>query len=109
MQLAPWPSCTEFSAQASVLDGEDAGALSSSAVVGCTTRTERSREEQQLWGFHGSQRAVHDYSEQGCALVGLCLSMCEVGVRAGASVICNGRVRARVWVVVSQCELVDPR
>ena len=64
--------------------GEDAGALSSSAVVGwCTTRTERSREEQQLWGFHGSQRAVHDYSEQGCALVGLCLSMCEVRVRAG--------------------------
>ena len=50
---------------------------------GCTTRTERSREEQQLWGFHGSQRAVHDCSEQGCALVGLCLSMCEVGVRAG--------------------------
>ena len=49
----------------------------------CTTRTERSREEQQLWGFRGSQRAVHDYSEQGCALVGLCLSMCEVRVRAG--------------------------
>ena len=50
---------------------------------GCTTRIERSREEQQLWGFHGSQRVVHHYSEQGCALVGLCLSMCEVGVRAG--------------------------
>ena len=48
----------------------------------CTTRTERSREKQQLWGFHGSQRAVHDYSEQGCALMGLCLSMCEVGVPA---------------------------
>ena len=48
-----------------------------------TTRMERSREEQQMCGFHGSQRVVHDYSEQGCALVGLCLSMCEVGVRAG--------------------------
>jgi hypothetical protein len=23
------------------------------------------------------------HSEQGCALVGLCLSVCEVGVRAG--------------------------
>ena len=49
----------------------------------CTTRIERSREKQRLWGFHGCQRVVHDYSEQGCALVGLCLSMCEVGVRAG--------------------------
>ena len=57
------------------------------AVVGwCTTRIERSREKQRLWGFHGCQRVVHDYSEQGCALVGLCLSMCEVGVRAGVSV-----------------------
>ena len=35
-----------------------------------------------MCGFHGSQRVVHDYSEQGCALVGLSLSMCEV-VRAG--------------------------
>ena len=54
------------------------------AFVGwCTTRIERSREKQRLWGFHGCQRVVHDYTEQGCALVGLCLSMCEVGVRAG--------------------------
>ena len=60
-------------------------------------------------GYQGHQVVALVNSEQGCALVGLCLSMCEVGVRAGASVICNGHVRARVWVVVSQCELVDPR
>ena len=51
-------------------------------MVGVHDTLERSREEQQLWGLHGSQRVVHHYSEQGCALVGLCLSMCEVVVRA---------------------------
>ena len=60
-------------------------------------------------GYQGHQVVALAHSDQGCALVGLCLSMCEVGVRAGASVICNGRVRARVWVVVSPCELADPR
>ena len=34
-------------------------------------------------GYLGHQVVVHAHSEQGCALVGLCLSVCEVGVRAG--------------------------
>ena len=31
----------------------------------------------------GHQVVALAHSEQGCALVGLCLNMCEVGVRAG--------------------------
>ena len=34
-------------------------------------------------GYQGHQVVALVNSEQGCALVGLCLSMCEVGVRAG--------------------------
>ena len=34
-------------------------------------------------GFQGLKVIALAHSEQGCALVGLCLSMCEVGVRAG--------------------------
>ena len=34
-------------------------------------------------GCLGHQVIALANSEQGCALVGLCLSMCEVGVRAG--------------------------
>ena len=37
-------------------------------------------------GYLGHQVVDLAHSEQGCALVGLCLSMCEVGVRAGVSV-----------------------
>ena len=34
-------------------------------------------------GYLGHQVVALAHSEQGCALVGLCLSVCEVGVRAG--------------------------
>ena len=34
-------------------------------------------------GGLGHKVAVLAHSEQDCALVGLCLSVCEVGVRAG--------------------------
>ena len=34
-------------------------------------------------GYLGHQVGDLAQFEQGCALVGLCLSMCEVGVRAG--------------------------
>ena len=33
--------------------------------------------------YLGHQVVDLAHSEQGCALVGLCLSVCEVGVRAG--------------------------
>ena len=36
-------------------------------------------------GYQGHQVVALAHSEQGCALVGLCLSMCEVGVRAEPS------------------------
>ena len=34
-------------------------------------------------GYQGHQVVALAHSDQGCALVGLCLSVCEVGVRAG--------------------------
>ena len=43
-------------------------------------------------GGLGHKVAVLAHSEQDCALVGLCLSVCEVGVRAGGVcelVMCN--------------------
>ena len=46
-------------------------------------RLEKSRVKWRARGCLGRQVVVHGHSEQGCALVGLCLSMCEVGVRAG--------------------------
>ena len=33
--------------------------------------------------YLGHQVVALAHSDQGCALVGLCLNMCEVGVRAG--------------------------
>ena len=60
-------------------------------------------------GYLDRQEVVHDYSEQGCALVGLCSRVCEVGVRAGGvcelQCACEGRVRG----VMSRCGLGDPR
>ena len=47
------------------------------------TRIERSRVQWRARGYLGRQVVVLAHSEQSCALVGLCLSMCEVGVRAG--------------------------
>ena len=44
-------------------------------------RLEMSRVQWRASGCQGHQVVVHGHSEQGCALVGLCLSMCEVGVR----------------------------
>ena len=44
---------------------------------------QRSRVQWRARGYLGRQVVVLAHSEQGCALVGLCLSMCEVGVRAG--------------------------
>ena len=47
-------------------------------------------------GGLGHKVAVLVHSEQDCALVGLCLSVCEVGVRAGGVCelvcACEGRV-----------------
>ena len=61
-------------------------------------------------GYQGHQVVALAHSDQGCALVGLCLSMCEVGVRAGGVCeSCNVHVRARVWGVMSRCKLKDPR
>ena len=50
---------------------------------GCPTRIERSRVQWRAKGCLGHQVIALANSEQGCALVGVCLSMCEVGVRAG--------------------------
>ena len=44
---------------------------------------QRSRVQWRARGYLGHQVVALAHSEQGCALVGLCLSMCEVGVRAG--------------------------
>ena len=44
-------------------------------------RLEKSRVKWRAKGCLGRQVVVHGHSEQGCALVGLCLIMCEVGVR----------------------------
>ena len=44
---------------------------------------QRSRVQWRARGYLGHQVVVLAHSEQGCALVGLCLSVCEVGVRAG--------------------------
>ena len=44
---------------------------------------QRSRVQWRASGYQGHQVVALAHSEQGCALVGLCLSMCEVGVRAG--------------------------
>ena len=44
-------------------------------------RLEKSRVKWRARGCLGRQVVVHGHSEQGCALVGLCLIMCEVGVR----------------------------
>ena len=46
--------------------------------------------------YLGHQVVALAHSEQGCALVGLCLSMCEVGVGAGGVL---GRIR-RVYGAV---------
>ena len=44
---------------------------------------QRIRVQWRARGYLGHQVVDLAHSEQGCALVGLCLSMCEVGVRAG--------------------------
>ena len=44
---------------------------------------QRSRVQWRSRGYQGHQVVAIVHSDQGCALVGLCLSMCEVGVRAG--------------------------
>ena len=44
---------------------------------------QRSRVQWRARGFQGLKVVAFAHSEQGCALVRLCLSMCEVGVRAG--------------------------
>ena len=44
---------------------------------------QRSRVQWRSRGYQGHQVVALAHSDQGCALVGLCLSMCEVGVRAG--------------------------
>ena len=44
---------------------------------------QRSRVQWRARGYQGHQVVALAHSDQGCALVGLCLSMCEVGVRAG--------------------------
>ena len=44
---------------------------------------QRSRVQWRASGYQGHQVVALAHSDQGCALVGLCLSMCEVGVRAG--------------------------
>ena len=46
-------------------------------------RLQRSRVQWRARGYQGHQVVALAHSDQGCALVGLCLSMCEVGVRAG--------------------------
>ena len=44
---------------------------------------QRSRVQWRARGFQGLKVIALAHSEQGCALVRMCLSMCEVGVRAG--------------------------
>ena len=44
---------------------------------------QRGRVQWRARGYLGHQVVDLAHSEQGCALVGLCLSVCEVGVRAG--------------------------
>ena len=44
---------------------------------------QRSRVQWRSRGYQGHQVVALAHSDQGCALVGLYLSMCEVGVRAG--------------------------
>ena len=44
---------------------------------------QRSRVQWRARGYQGHQVVALAHSEQGCALMGLCLSVCEVGVRAG--------------------------
>ena len=44
---------------------------------------QRSRVQWRARGYQGHQVVALVHSDQDCALVGLCLSMCEVGVRAG--------------------------
>ena len=44
---------------------------------------QRSRVQWRARSYLGHQVVALAHSDQGCALVGLCLSMCEVGVRAG--------------------------
>ena len=60
----------------------------SKLAVGCCRgesprQLQRSRVQWRARGYLGHQVVALAHSEQGCALVGLCLSMCEVGVRAG--------------------------
>ena len=44
---------------------------------------QRSRVQWRARGYLGRQVVVLAHSEQGCALVGVCVSVCEVGGRAG--------------------------
>ena len=44
---------------------------------------QRSQVQWRASGYQGHQVVAHVNYEQGCALMGLCLSVCEVGVRAG--------------------------
>ena len=79
---SPGASCMQGAAMATAGSPDGSQKLAVGVLSWrCPTRIERSREKQRMWGFHGCQVVVHDHSEQGCALVGLCLSMCEVGVR----------------------------
>ena len=60
----------------------------SKLAVGVLSRQEqrplqRSRVQWRSRGYQGHQVVALASPNQGCALVGLCLSMCEVGVRAG--------------------------
>ena len=52
-------------------------------VARAETAVQRSRVQWRSRGYQGHQVVALAHSDQGCALVGLCLSMCEVGVRAG--------------------------
>ena len=52
--------------------------------------------------YLGHQVVDLAHSEQGCALVGLCLSVCEVGVRAGG--VCGPRSVGEIGV----CEAAEP-
>ena len=60
-------------------------------------------------GYLDRQEVLHDYSEQGCALVGLFLIMCEVGVRCRRCLRVKQAWSSLVWGVMRRCELGDPR
>ena len=83
-ELRPAPSCTSASAVAAAGPSDGRQSLPSACCRGESARPlQRSRVQWRASGYQGHQVVALVHSDQGCALMGLCLSVCEVGVRAG--------------------------